>query len=249
MSRVENLRVAFTKILESNKARRAELRKLRAKHNLPGSNPTSAEIGHRAGRAVAAYKSPWTPAGSKGAHQGITDLAKEFGPKAKKDPKGFSQSSDEVDNYADKRYRGIEREEGGQPTSYTTGIKKGILTGREIIKKAMKENTMNYKQSLRALFEAVIEEAAVRTPKKVRGALEKDERGIATQDGPEELVADIKNRHPENSPIGKKARQMAYRYWQDRGEAAEKQRAKEKYYARYRNSGSNPETPDGPEDD
>lgn len=116
-------------------------------------------------------------------------------------------------------------------------------------RRAMVENTMNYRQSLRVLFEAVIEEAAVRTPKKVRGALEKDERGIAIQDGPEELVADIKNRHPENSPIGKKARQMAYRYWQDRGEAAEKQRAKEKYYARYRNSGNNPATPDGPEDD
>ena len=85
-----------------------------------------------------------------------------------------------------------------------------------------KENIMNYRQSLRTLFEAVIEEAAVRTPKKVRGALEKDERGIATQDGPEELVADIVKRHPEKSPIGRKARKMAFQYRQERGEREEK---------------------------
>lgn len=227
MSRVENLRVAFTKIFESNKARKAELRALRTKHNIPGSNLTSAEIGHRAGRAVAAYKSPWTPAGSKGAHQGITDLAKKYGKQAKTNPNWSSQSSAELDKDADETYRGVERAEKGEPTSFTTGIKRGILTGRKIIKKAMGENIMNYRQSLRVLFEAVIEEAAVRTPKKVRGALEKDERGIATQDGPEELVGDIKKRHPEDSPIGEKARKMAFQYRQERGEAAEKKKAEE----------------------
>lgn len=163
MSKANIIRTAFNTLaeahlIESNKARRAELRALRAKHNLPGSNPTSAKIGHLAGKAVAAYKSPWTPAGSKGAHKGITDLAKKYGAKAKKDPQEFSQSSDALDQDADTTYRGVEREEKGEPTSYTTGIKKGILTGRKIIKREMEENTMNYRQSLRALFEAVIEE-------------------------------------------------------------------------------------------
>lgn len=167
MSKANIIRTAFNTLaeahlIESNKARRAELRALRAKHNLPGSNPTSAKIGHLAGKAVAAYKSPWTPAGSKGAHKGITDLAKKYGAKAKKDPQEFSQSSDALDQDADTTYRGVEREEKGEPTSYTTGIKKGILTGRKIIKRAMEENTMNYRQSLRALFEAVIEETTDR---------------------------------------------------------------------------------------
>lgn len=169
MSKSNIIRTAFNTLaeaylIESNKARKAELRALRAKHNLPGSNPTSAKIGHLAGKAVAAYKSPWTPAGSKGAHKGITDLAKKYGAKAKKNPQEFSQSSDALDQDADTTYRGVEREEKGEPTSYTTGIKKGILTGRKIIKRAMEENTMNYRQSLRALFEAVIEEADIYQP-------------------------------------------------------------------------------------
>jgi len=236
MSKSNIIRTAFNTLaeaylIESNKARKAELRALRAKHNLPGSNPTSAKIGHLAGKAVAAYKSPWTPAGSKGAHKGITDLAKKYGAKAKKDPQEFSQSSDALDQDADTTYRGVEREEKGEPTSYTKGIKKGILTGRNIIKKAMGENTMNYRQSLRALFEAVIEEAAVRTPKKVRGALEKDERGIATQDGPAELAVDISKRHPKDSPIGKRARNLVSQYRQERAEAAEKD---EEYQAKRR---------------
>lgn len=233
MKKADYLREAFTKIFESNKARRAELRALRAKHNLPGSNPTSAKIGHLAGKAVAAYKSPWTPQGSKGAKKGITDLAREYGKKAKNDPKGFSQSSDALDQDADKTYRSVEKAEKGEPTSYTTGIKKGTLVGRKIIKKAMGENTMNYRQSLRALFEAVIEEAAVRTPKKVRGALEKDERGIATQDGPAELAVDISKRHPKDSPIGKRARNLVSQYRQERAEAAEKEKAEE-YQAKRR---------------
>lgn len=175
MSKANIIRTAFNTLaeahlIESNKARRAELRALRAKHNLPGSNPTSAKIGHLAGKAVAAYKSPWTPAGSKGAHKGITDLAKKYGAKAKKDPQEFSQSSDALDQDADTTYRGVEREEKGEPTSYTTGIKKGILTGRKIIKKAMGENTMNYRQSLRALFEAVIEEMHINESSAARKA-------------------------------------------------------------------------------
>lgn len=111
-------------------------------------------------------------------------------------------------------------------TAFSTLAEAYLIEGRNKVKQLNREDssTMNYRQSLRALFEAVIEEAAVRTPKKVRGALEKDERGIATQDGPEELVADIQKRHPADSPIGKKAGKLAYRYWQDRGEAAEKQR-------------------------
>lgn len=175
MSKANIIRTAFNTLaeahlIESNKARRAELRALRAKHNLPGSNPTSAKIGHLAGKAVAAYKSPWTPAGSKGAHKGITDLAKKYGAKAKKDPQEFSKSSDALDQDADTTYRGVEREEKGEPTSYTTGIKKGILTGRKIIKREMEENTMNYRQSLRALFEAVIEEMHINESSAARKA-------------------------------------------------------------------------------
>lgn len=175
MSKSNIIRTAFNTLaeaylIESNKARKAELRALRAKHNLPGSNPASAEIGHRAGKTIAAYKSPWTPAGSKGVHQGITDLAKEYGKKAKNDPKGFSQSSGEIDQYADTRYKAIERAEKGEPTSFTKGIKRGILTGRNILQgvrsrmQPQNSSTNYYRAGLKALFESVIEEADIYQP-------------------------------------------------------------------------------------